>query len=159
MSIYVQNYIWSLNLTPTTKFVAIALADHAHDNGREARPSQEYLSQKTGLSVRHIRRCLKDLTEAGIIFVERQPSRGRCTVYGFSVPEGGFGRSGSPVRHLIGRTPEPDGRTFETEWADGYAPLTIKNPHDNQNSDLAKNNEAAKAAIAAIRAQLGRAPR
>jgi len=83
MSIFVQNYIWRLELQPSVKYVAIALADHAHDDGQEARPSQDFLANKTGLSVRHVRRCLKELVELGIIRVVRPAGKGRCTVYAF----------------------------------------------------------------------------
>lgn len=135
MSINVQNYVWSLDLAPTTKYVAIALADHAHDDGFEARPSQDYLARKTGLSIRHVRRCLRELLDLGVIRVERPAARGRCTVYSFPLPPGEIRRTVRPVRDTDGRTSESNGRTSTTEWADSHAPLIIRNPNDKEASD------------------------
>jgi len=140
MSIYVQNYVWSLDLAPTTKYVAVALADHAHDDGHEARPSQEFLSEKTGLSVRHVRRCLRELVDLGVIRVERPAGRGRCTVYYFPGPPDGYGRTPRPVKEKDGRTSGPFGRTSATQWADSHDPLTIKNPDIKQTTDDSSEN-------------------
>jgi len=124
MSIYVQNYVWKLDLPPTVKYVAIALADHAHDDGYEARPSQAYLSDKTGLTVRHIRRCLKDLRDRHVIEVQRPAGRGRCTVYRFISPPEGFAPAAKD-----GRTSGLNRRTSTTIKADTHVPLTISNPY------------------------------
>jgi len=146
MSIFVQNYIWRLELQPSVKYVAIALADHAHDDGQEARPSQDFLANKTGLSVRHVRRCLKELVELGIIRVVRPAGKGRCTVYAFTPPKEGFGRTFGTV-----------GRTSKTVWEDMQVPLTIKNL--NYKKEAATfTDEVRIAALAEIRKTL-RSPR
>ena len=142
MSIYVQNYIWRLELQPSVKYVAIALADHAHDDGQEARPSQDFLAIKTGLSVRHIRRCLKDLISQDIIRIVRPAGKGRCTVYAFNPPAEGFGRTSTTVR-----------RTSITAWADTHAPLTIKNLNYKK-EEATFTDEVRIAAIAEIRKML-----
>jgi len=86
MSIYVMNYIWSLDLPPTVKLVAIALADHAHDDGSEARPSQALLMKKTGLSRVSVQRSLIYLKKAQIIVLERSSSQHRANVFRFILP-------------------------------------------------------------------------
>ena len=125
MSIYVQTYVWKLDLPPTVKYVAIALADHAHDDGEEARPSQAYLADKTGLTERHVRRCLRELRERHVIEVTRPAGKGRCTVYRFLAPAEGF----VPPSTSDKRTSSSYRRTFKTVKEDTYVPLIISNPN------------------------------
>jgi len=147
-----MNHVWSLDLPPTTKYVAVALADHAHDDGLEARPSQDYLSRKTGISVRHVRRCLHDLVERRVIYVERPAARGRCTVYGFTPPEGGFGRSLEPVKNTNGRSSGSNGRSSGTVWAVTHDPLIINNRNDKK--AISYSDDVRRQTITDIRALL-----
>lgn len=87
MSIKVQNYVWQLPLPPMVKLVAIALADHAHEDGSEARPSQALLMAKTGLSKMSIRRAIVFLVENEVIRLDRPASQHRANVYCFILPE------------------------------------------------------------------------
>lgn len=87
MSVRVQTYVWQLHLPPTLKLVAIALADHCHDDGGEARPSQALLCAKTGLSERSVRRALQTLVEAQILVLERPSGQHRANVYRFPLPD------------------------------------------------------------------------
>ena len=86
MSVGVQTYVWQLTLTPTQKLVAIALADHCHDDGSEARPSQELLAQKTGLAERTIRYTLKQLLDLDVVRLARPSGQHRANVYTFDLP-------------------------------------------------------------------------
>jgi len=67
------------------KLVAIALADHAHDDGTEARPSQALLEAKTGLSNASVRRSLRHLLEIGVIRLERRSTQHHANVYAFDL--------------------------------------------------------------------------
>jgi len=87
MSVRVQTYVWQLNLPPTQKLVAIALADHCHDDGSEARPSQALLIKKTGLSEQTVRRCITGLLQSGVIVLERPSAQHRANVYKFILPQ------------------------------------------------------------------------
>ena len=153
MSIEVQNQVWKLDLPPNLKYVAIALADHAHDDGTEARPSQQYLAKKTGLSVRHVRRCLRELIERGVIRIDRPSAKGRATCYAFVL--GGQPR---PVKGNVGRSSESLGRSSTTVWAVTHDPLIIKNPHIEKSvsSTVSEvvSDEARRQALADIRASL-----
>jgi hypothetical protein len=51
----------------------LAIADHAHDDGGGAWPSQETLAKKTRLSVRQVRRLLDYLVAAGELKLEERP--------------------------------------------------------------------------------------
>ncbi len=88
MSVKVQTYVWQLRLTPTQKLVAIALADHCHDDGSEARPSQALLCRKTGLSVRTVSSTLASLVNLGVLSLERQSGQHSPNVYRVLIPEG-----------------------------------------------------------------------
>ena len=154
MSIRIQNHVWQLELPAHVKYVAIALADHAHDDGTEARPSQEYLAVKTGLSVRQIRRCLRELVEMNVIIKAKHGGRNRAVTYAFvlgdiSVPQSGSKRG----------TSVSERGTSATVLRDTSVPLTIKNHHLKQSkTEIEKVNvassETARAAIAEIRRNL-----
>ena len=88
MSVRVQTYVWQVQLPPSHKLTAIALADHCHDDGSEARPSRALLVKKTGLSEATLRRVLKDLIEWGILVLDRPASQHRANCYRFVLPEG-----------------------------------------------------------------------
>lgn len=150
MSIKLQNYVWELELPPHLKYVAIALADHAHDDGGEARPSQAYLSKKTGLSDRQLRRSLTELLERNVIVRERAGGRNRATTYAFVLPD-------SYVHdYLVNRrTSKPDRWTPTSVKADASVLLTLKNPNDNPSANAANLPEEVadvKTARAAIEA-------
>jgi len=87
MSVRVQAIVWQIDLQPSQKLVAIALADHAHEDGTEARPSQATLAMKTGMSDRHVRRILKELVDLGVISVQRPAGQHRATCYRFNMGE------------------------------------------------------------------------
>jgi Helix-turn-helix domain len=87
VSVRVQTYVWQLDLPPSHKLVAIALADHCHDDGSEARPSQALLARKTGLEERSVRRILHALVEAGVIRLQRQATAHRANCYTFNLPD------------------------------------------------------------------------
>ena len=124
MSIFVQKHVWTLDLPPHLKYVAVALADHAHDDGYEARPSQEYLALKTGLSVRTVRRALAELKSLGVIILERPAAKGRCNVWYFPAPKGGFERSSKTIK---GRSSTTLGRSSTTLREVTGDPLIISN--------------------------------
>jgi len=81
MSLEAQAVVWPLDIPSKHKFVLLALADHAHRDGTEARPSQALLSEKTCISDRHIRRILRDLLEWGVIKTQRPATQHRATTY------------------------------------------------------------------------------
>lgn len=71
MSIEVMSWVWKKSkATGTDKFVLLAIADNAWDDGSNAWPSVNTISRKTGLSIRTVQRCIQnlhDLGELGII--------------------------------------------------------------------------------------------
>lgn len=63
--------MWALNDAPVTDptqvLLLVALADRAEPDGSEARPTQEWLADRTRTSTRTVRRVLKELEAAGVI--------------------------------------------------------------------------------------------
>lgn len=90
MSIYVMVPVFrATGFTPHEKLVALALADNAHDDGCEARPSIRTMVQKTALSERTVQRTLKALVEKGVIEIQRSSLQHSPTVYRFLLtPDG-----------------------------------------------------------------------
>jgi hypothetical protein len=101
MSVRVQTYVWQLTLTPTQKLVAIALADHCHDDGSEARPSQALLCKKTGLSERTVRGTLGDLVGLGVLRIDRPAAQHRPNCYYFPIPDGFAQLRGAATAGLV----------------------------------------------------------
>lgn len=62
MSIEVMSWVWKKSkATGTAKFVLLAIADNAWDDGTNAWPSITTISRKTGLSERTVQRCIQNL--------------------------------------------------------------------------------------------------
>ena len=99
MSIRVQAYVWRIVMPPTVKLVAIALADHEHDDGTEARPSQTHLAEKTGLSTQSIRRALGWLMDHGVVELMRASTQHRANVFRFTMDES-RGYSVAPLKKI-----------------------------------------------------------
>ncbi len=53
--------------SPSTRMVAIALADYANSDNGHAWPSVANLSRRSGVSVRQVQRCLRDIEADGWI--------------------------------------------------------------------------------------------
>lgn len=66
MSIEVMSWVWKQSkATGTDKFVLLAIADNAWDDGSNAWPSVGTISRKTGLSTRTVQRCIQNLHDIG----------------------------------------------------------------------------------------------
>jgi len=60
---------------PAAKFLLLAIADRADDDGTNAFPSYAWLANRTGLSPRHIKRLVPELEGDGYLDVERVSGR------------------------------------------------------------------------------------
>jgi len=77
MSVEQSSKAWQLNIQGSLKLVLLSLADHADSHGRHVFPSQEFTSQRCGISVRQVRRLLHQLEEMGLIIPVAYPKGGR----------------------------------------------------------------------------------
>lgn len=96
MSIRVMSHVWRLDLPPSVKLVALALADHAHDDGTEARPSRALLIEKTGLSKMTVKRAIEHLMADGVILLDRPSTQHYANVYTFTL-DGPRGTTTTPL--------------------------------------------------------------
>ena len=83
MNAYAMRWSFRAPVGPMSKFVMMVLAAHANRE-LQAWPSNRVLADATGLSVRHVRRCLGELRASG--FVSPEYRRGRSTVWTFHNP-------------------------------------------------------------------------
>src|ERR1019366_2734086 len=73
MSIRVMSAVFDADgLTSSEKIVALALADHCHDDGTEARPGLKRLEIKTALSRRTLQAVIKSLMEKGVLALDKR---------------------------------------------------------------------------------------
>jgi DNA-binding IclR family transcriptional regulator len=57
--------------SPSTRMVAVALADYANTDNGHAWPSVANVARRSGLSTRQVQRCLRQIEKDG--WIERQP--------------------------------------------------------------------------------------
>lgn len=61
MSVVAQTAVWKLGLEPHRKYVLLAMADHADDDGQGMFPKAKHVARKTGYSVDRVRRIVREL--------------------------------------------------------------------------------------------------
>ncbi len=90
MSIRLMAQVWEYQFSHSEQSVMLALADHAHDDGTNVRPSIAYISWKTDYSERQAQRILRDLQTKGILRVVRHEHGGRgfATEYDIHLEKG-----------------------------------------------------------------------
>lgn len=81
--------VFKLDLPPSEKVTALALADHAHDDGTEARPGNASLAVKVSLSERQVKRVVHSLLDQGVIEIQREATNTLPVVYRFPLDEHG----------------------------------------------------------------------
>jgi Cdc6-related protein, AAA superfamily ATPase len=81
MSVKVMGEVWDLDIPHSEKFVLLAMADHAHDDGTHVYPSVRHICRKTSMSERAVRGVLKKLRERGLLIVQRKATRYTPTIY------------------------------------------------------------------------------
>ena len=67
MSIKLMSKVFEMDIPTGQKFVLLALADRAGDDGKSCFPSQKEIARKTSLSVRSVQRYMTWLEENGLI--------------------------------------------------------------------------------------------
>ena len=128
MSVRVQTYVWQLELEPGEKLVALAMADHCHDDGSEARPSRATIAKKCGFSERQVIRNIQKLMARGVIVLDRAATQHKTNVYQFVLPDNFamLKSGGKPVANPVDNA--HSGVTFETLRGDVGVTLTIREP-------------------------------
>jgi hypothetical protein len=78
---YLQGQVWFRDVRGSERDVLLALADHAHDDGTEIRPSMEYLAWKVGVGKRQAQRIVSSMRDRGALIVVRESTRYEPTHY------------------------------------------------------------------------------
>jgi hypothetical protein len=73
--------VWEHTWETGEQLVMLSLADHAHHDSTEIRPSNELTAHKTGYSKRHVRRLIGGLKDKGILELQREATPTRPTTY------------------------------------------------------------------------------
>lgn len=84
MSVRVMSIVWESELERSHKFVLLAYADHADDEGGGIFPALGRIAWKTSYSIRQVRRITRELEAAGIM-IEEGKSKYGTTVYRIDV--------------------------------------------------------------------------
>ena len=134
MSIHVMVAIFDADgLTSTEKLVALAYAEHGHDDGREARAGIDRICGYTALSRRTVQSTLQSLVTKRVIEVERQATNKRPTCYRFILtPDGkslARGAVVAPLGDAGGATDTAGGATDDILGCDSCT-QTVNEPLD-----------------------------
>jgi hypothetical protein len=108
MSVKQMAIVWDLDLPHNQKFVLLAYADHADDDGDNVYPSLERIAHKTGYSRDQVRRISKELKARGLMELVAKatpthPARYRLTL------EGGGKLQPLKPRRGVANDPSPEG--------------------------------------------------
>ena len=142
MSVAVMGAVFRLPIPPSEKVVALALADHAHDDGTEARPGTSSLAVKSSLSKRQVQRVLKSLVAKGVIQVYREATYTTPAWYRFILDKNG-NLANFPVDNLSpgSRHPGPKEVSPVTQTVDTSVTRTVKNRYEPKGQVLQFPNE------------------
>lgn len=131
--------VFKVPLPPSEKLVALALADHAHDDGTEARPGMASLAAKTTLSKRQVQRVLKNLVQKGVIEEYKPSTYTTPAWYRFVLDRHGnlANFTSDPVDNLSTPCRHPG--------SEGVTPMTL--PVDTGVTQIVKNHHIKKSVV------------
>ena len=92
------------DLTPTEKLVALALADHASDDGRNVYPGYSRLTRKTSLAKSTVGENIHSLISKGWIAIERKATPTKPSKFRFLITE--LPREGVPPAGTVRAAPQ-----------------------------------------------------
>lgn len=120
MSVKVMSLVWEMDLPTSEKMVLLVIADHADDQGENAWPAVATIARKASLSDRQTQRMIKQLTNLGLISVEKQAG-GRREMRDDRRPN-------RYTLHLNGVTPTSPGGVVRGDIGDahGVTPMSPK---------------------------------
>lgn len=121
--LYTSSFFAKVQLTPSTKLVLMALANHYP----KCFPSQQYIANKMGINVSTVERAIKELKIKGLIIYETK----RVNNYKFTKMF--FGLLGYNISSGITRAKMTD----ESPLNDGKSPLKLQDKQTNEQ----KNNK------------------
>lgn len=131
MSVKAMAWAWEREVPSTAKFVLLALADHA-DNDGTCWPGQRWVAEKTGFGRQTVNKAISTLEKEGLLTIEhRFDNLGRPTsnYYNLNLKQGG-----NVVVGDIECRPERQGGVAQSDTNHSEEP--IKEPIDRLDSDF-----------------------
>ena len=127
-----QTAVWNSDLDRASKYVLIAMADHADHLGENVRPSLSLIAWKTGYDERQVRRIVRQLEETGVLVRESDGTGGRAVATEYRIDfralpkrppyrsQKADKKSGYREEKADTTPPyaEPESRTFSTQYPD-----------------------------------------
>jgi hypothetical protein len=89
MSVKQMALVWELDLPANKKFILLAYADHADEDGEHVFPSLGRIAHKTGYSRDQVRRISKDLKDAGLMELVKDATPTQAAEYRLLLEGGG----------------------------------------------------------------------
>jgi DnaD/phage-associated family protein len=114
MSALVMGLVWEQAITPdfgrAEKYVLLAYADHADQNGKNIFPSVDLISKKTGYEERSVQVITRNLEQLGMLIDDGQGPHGtnRYSIPIVRLPDGGAKIAPQPMQETA---PLPDAKT------------------------------------------------
>lgn len=133
MSVRFLNSAFDAELAPTPRFVLVALAEHADDEGR-CYPSVARVAQRTGLSERSVQNSIKQLCAGGYLNINRNAGKHGTNVYQLRLTPAGA----APPQDVHPAADSPHPRRSCTPTPAGAAPEPSLNRQEPSESNSAR---------------------
>lgn len=143
MSIEVMSWVWKKSqATGTDKFVLLAIADNAWDDGSNAWPSVATISRKTGLSTRTVQRCIQNLHDIGELQTIDRP--GHSNLYRVVMGESEVAQKPKPKPKITSKSKDIELKKVDEIW-DAVMIACGVNAQTINSQERGRHNRAVKA--------------
>jgi len=129
-----MSLVWEADLPPSEKYVLLALADHARDDGTRIYPSVKTVCRKTGFSRRTVQRHINTLLDLDVLAIVKKSVHYATTEYLIRCDK---------LTPLRGDNSDEEGCQFVTSGASNstgrgvrVTHKTLKNRHKNHHRNL-----------------------
>ena len=128
MSIKQMAKVWELDLDHAQRLVLLALADHAHDDGSNSRPSLGYVGWKTGYALSSVKRIVGTLRAAGLLRVAKEGGGRYATIYQLCLDKGKVKEAYQGQGEFLDRVHFETGITRDTAAVSPVSPQPLVKP-------------------------------
>jgi hypothetical protein len=151
MSIDLMSAVWKRGPADTTmRFVLLALADHANDQGY-CWPGYDGLAAKCAISRRTAVRAIKQLEVDGWLTLEHRAANGKTMSNGYHLSLAKLGVTPSHPTSRRGDTVTPVGVTQDHPRGDRVSPIGVTECHPNLHLEPSINHQGEPSAAEAER--------
>lgn len=156
MSVEQMSLVWKHEFGHSEQSIMMALADHAHDDGTEIRPSVARIAWKTGYEERQVHRILKTLRDdlRVLVLVKEGGGRGKPNVYRFDWTKGVKKSEFRTTKRVTSETVKGDISELNPDIAVSPEPSSIE-PSENHTSNDVEGEPSPGQFVAYLREELG----